>query len=276
MQKLSRSQRLVQMVRMLVERPGELIPLSRFMERFDAAKSTISEDLALVKEALEGGGSGLVRTHTGAAGGVQYWPIPSQAEVSDRLNELCRLLGDPARILPGGFVYMTDILTDPAWSARLGEILAARFIDTHPDVVLTIETKGIPLALMVARALGIPMVMARREGRVTEGPAFSIHYISGSSRRISTMTVGLRALPRGSRVLIIDDFMKAGATARGMVDLVAELGATVAGVGVFVATAEPLKKRVDGYISLLSLVLVDEEERTVEVRPALELENSKE
>ena len=270
MSKLSRGERLIHMMKILVERPGEQIPLSFFMERFEAAKSTISEDLTLIKEALEAEGSGLVRTHTGAIGGVQYWPVPSRAETRQTLEELCRMLQDQGRVLPGGFLYMTDIVTHPVWSARIGAMLASRFLEAEPDVVLTVEVKGIPLALMVARAIGIPMVVARREGRVTEGPAFTTHYISGSSRRIDSLTVGLRALKRDARVLVVDDFMKAGATARGMVDLVTELGATVVGVGIFVATAEPQKKRVDEYTSLLTLVSVDEDERNVEVCPALE------
>ncbi|MGE5674323.1 MAG: pur operon repressor [Mycobacterium leprae] len=269
MDKLNRSQRLIHIVRMLVEHPGEQIPLSYFVDRFEAAKSTISEDLALVKETLEAAGSGMVKTHAGAIGGVQYWPVPSASEVQATLSELCQMLGNPSRILPGGFVYMTDIVTHPVWSARIGEILAARFLGVEPQVVLTVETKGIPLALMTARAMGVPMVMARREGRVTEGPSFTIHYISGSSRRINSMTVGSRVLQRDSRVLIVDDFMKAGAAARGLVDLVTELGAVVAGVGIFVATAEPRKKRVDDYVSLINLVRVDEEQRFVEVEPAL-------
>jgi purine operon repressor len=268
--RMNRSQRLIAIMKLLSEHPGESLPLSFFTERFGAAKSTISEDLALVKEALEADGSGLLRTYPGAAGGVQYWPIPSREEEQETIQELCRLLGDPRRILPGGFVYMTDILTDPAWMARIGAMMASRFLDKAPDVVLTVETKGIPFALMVARALGIPMVMARREGRVTEGPSFTIHYISASSRRIHTMTVGLRAVKRESRVLIVDDFMKAGATARGMIDLVSELGATVVGVGIFVTTAEPQKKRVDDYVTLLSLEHVDEEERRVQIVPALD------
>lgn len=267
--KLNRSQRLIHIVRMLVEHPGEQIPLSYFVDRFEAAKSTISEDLALVKETLEAAGSGMVKTHAGAIGGVQYWPVPSASEVQATLSELCQMLGNPSRILPGGFVYMTDIVTHPVWSARIGEILAARFLGVEPQVVLTVETKGIPLALMTARAMGVPMVMARREGRVTEGPSFTIHYISGSSRRINSMTVGSRVLQRDSRVLIVDDFMKAGAAASGLVDLVTELGAVVAGVGIFVATAEPRKKRVDDYVSLINLVRVDEEQRFVEVEPAL-------
>lgn len=255
-------------MKLLSERPGELLPLSFFTERFGAAKSTISEDLALVKEALEADGSGLLRTHPGAAGGVQYWPLPSREEEQETLLELCRLLSDPSRILPGGFVYMTDLINHPIWSARIGGIMAARFIDAAPDAVLTVETKGIPLALMVARALGLPMVVARREGRVTEGPSVTLHYISGSTRRIHTMTVGLRALQRGSRVLVVDDFMKAGATARAMVDVAGEMGATVVGVGVFVATAEPGRKQVERYVSLLTLEQVDEVARTVRVVPA--------
>ena len=266
--RMNRSQRLVAIMKLLSERPGELLPLSFFTERFGAAKSTISEDLSLVKEALEADGSGLLRTHAGAAGGVQYWPLPSREEEQETILELCRLLRDPGRILPGGFVYMTDLITHPIWSARIGAIMAARFIDAAPDVVLTVETKGIPLALMVARALGLPMVVARREGRVTEGPSVTLHYISGSTRRIHTMTVGLRALQRGSRVLVVDDFMKAGATARAMVEVAGEMGCSVAGVGVFVATAEPAQKQVERYVSLLTLEEVDEGARTVRVVPA--------
>lgn len=268
MSKLTRTERLIAMVKTLVERPGEQIPLAYFMDQYDSAKSTISEDLALIKETLEARGSGLLRTQAGAVGGVQYWPLPSESEVAETLSELCRLLGNPARILPGGFVYMTDVLTTPVWVTRIGQILARRFYEARPEAVLTVETKGIPLALMVARALGIPMVMARREGRVTEGPSFSVHYLSSSMRRINTMTVGTRALKRDARVLVVDDFMKAGATARGLVDLVTELGATVVGIGILVTTAEPQKKRVEQYSTLLTLVDVNEEERTVLIRPA--------
>ena len=182
--RMNRSQRLVAIMKLLSERPGELLPLSLFTERFGTAKSTISEDLALVREALEADGSGRLRTLPGAAGGVQYWPLPSREEEQETLLELCRLLGDPGRILPGGFVYMTDLITHPIWSARIGAIMARRFIDAAPDVVLTVETKGILLALMVARALGLPMVIARREGRVTEGPS-----VTRPSRR--AITIGM-------------------------------------------------------------------------------------
>ena len=269
MSKLNRSERLIMMMRLLSERPGELIPLSHLVDQFDAAKSTISEDLALIKETLEQSGSGLLKTHAGAIGGVQYWPLPSPQEAQETLEQLCKLLSDPARILPGGFVYLTDILTNPAWSASVGAIFAGRFLAAEPDVVLTVETKGIPLAQMVSRALGVPMAFARREGRVTDGPSFSIHYISGSGQRINTMAVGVRALKQNARVLIVDDFMRAGATARGMIDLVTERGASVVGVGILVTTSEPQRKRVDDYVSLLTLEAANAEERYVRIRPSL-------
>lgn len=260
------------MVRTLMDRPGEQISLGVFAEQFGAAKSSISEDLRLIKETLEIDGCGVLVTHAGAAGGVQYWPTPSKSEGEQTIAELLAVISDPGRIMPGGFLYMTDILTDPRWCHRIGGMLAGRFLRERPDLVLTVEVSGIPLAVMVAQTLGVPLVVARREGRPTQGPAFVTHYVT-SSRRVQSMAVGLRAIPRGARVLIIDDFMKAGATARGMIDMVTELGAQIAGVGVFITTDEPARKRVDEYVSLLTLETVNEEERTIRLRSAWEPED---
>ena len=49
----------------------------------------------------------------------------------------------------------------------------------------------------------------------------------------------------GAKVLVIDDFMKAGGTARGLIDLASEVGANVVGTGVLIATDQPEKKLVD-------------------------------
>lgn len=270
MGRLGRAERVAFIVRTLAERPGELIPLTFFSDKLGAAKSSISEDLSLVKATLETAGSGLVRTAAGAAGGVAYWPIPAPSDRTAILHDLCRLLQNPERILPGGFVYMTDILSAPQWTVRIGEIFAAYFLEQRPTCILTVETKGIPLALMTARALNVPMVVARREGRVTEGPQVTISYLTGSRSQVETLTVGIRAIPREARVLIIDDFIKAGATAKGMSEIVKQFeGAQVIGMGVLVATAEPARKRVDGYLSLLTLESVDEESGHVSIRPGI-------
>jgi purine operon repressor len=263
-----RSQRVAAIIQRLVENPSTLFSLGAFAEEFGAAKSSLSEDLALVREVFARHDLGRVETFAGAGGGVQYVPVRSAGYVLARVRELAAELGNPDRILPGGFVYMTDVLFSPHWSRLLGEAFATAFAEAGAEYVVTVETKGIPVALMAARALGRPLVLLRRDHRVTEGSSVSITYLSGSSQRIQTMSLPRRALPPGARVLVVDDFMKAGGTARGMMDLLGEFSAQVVGIGVVVATAEPRRKRVDDYLPLLVLEGVDEGARAIRLRPA--------
>src|SRR5690606_25490769 len=119
--------------------------------------------------------------------------------------------------------------------------------------VITVESKGIPVAVMTAFFLGCPVVAAIRDGQITEGPLVSINYVTTSSRQIRTMSLPKRAIKQGSRALIIDDFMKGGGTAQGMVQLLQEFNVEVAGIGVVMVTREPQSKLVDNYTSLLVL-----------------------
>ena len=74
---------------------------------------------------------------------------------------------------------------------------------------------------------------------------------------------------------IVDDFMKAGATAKALVDLAREIDALVVGVGVVVATSEPEKKICESYESLLTLEKIDEETGEIYVKPTSYRERSK-
>ena len=47
------------------------------------------------------------------------------------------------------------------------------------DYIVTVETKGIPLAYEVAKNLGIELVIIRRDNKITEGPTVTINYVSG-------------------------------------------------------------------------------------------------
>ena len=51
--KFRRSERLIDMTNYLLEHPGQLVPLTFFAERYSSAKSSISEDLAIIKETFE-------------------------------------------------------------------------------------------------------------------------------------------------------------------------------------------------------------------------------
>lgn len=256
------------MAKILSDQPSRVFPLSAFTERFGAAKSSISEDLAILRDAFREMGLGRVETLAGAAGGVRYIPQMSSGDIARTVQRICVDLANPKRILPGGFLYMSDITASPSLMTCVGNIFATRFADVAPDAVATVETRGIPIAMMTARAFDVPLVIVRRTSRVTEGTVVTVNYVSGSAKRIQTMSLSRRALQPGQRVLIIDDFMKAGGSARGLVDLVGELRAEAVGIGVLVETHQPRRKLVQEYFSLVVLEGVDEEQRTVSVRPS--------
>lgn len=189
MDKLRRQERRIALTKMLSDKPNQLFPLSHFSALFDAAKSTVCEDMEAIRQVLEALGLGRLETVSGAAGGVRFLPWREGAAARKLLDELAVKLAAPDRIIPGGFLYMSDILFTPQLMTQVGEIFMARFAGLAPDYIMTVETKGIPLAFATARAFNLPLVTARRDNRVTEGSSVSINYLSGSSRRIQTMSL---------------------------------------------------------------------------------------
>lgn len=271
MEKIKRNERLGAMTKLLTDTPNRIHTLSEFCELFGSAKSTISEDIDLISASFERFDLGRVETIAGAAGGVRYRAIPSPSRARRALSALSERLSEPGRMLPGGFLYTSDITADGAVAQQMGEILAAQYYDRQPHFVLTMETKGIPIALMTARMLDVPLVIARRDSRAYEGSAVKINYIAGlGSDRIETMALTRRAVQAGQRALIIDDFMKGGGTLQGMVDLMKEFLAEVVGVGVMIATARPEQKRVQGAKALMVLEGFDSETGRALIHPSEE------
>ncbi|MDQ0340633.1 purine operon repressor [Caldalkalibacillus uzonensis] len=263
MKKLKRSARLADMMQYLIRRPHQLIPLTLFKERYQAAKSSISEDLQIIKETMDMSGLGELLTVPGAAGGVKYIPAVDLGRIKSWVEELRAGLEDPDRLLPGGYLYMSDYLSQPQVVNRIGQIFSSQFRDSSVDYVITVETKGIPLAYATSQYLNVPFVIVRRDHRVTEGSVVSINYVSGSTKRIQTMSLARRSMKPNSKVLIVDDFMKAGGTIRGMMDLLKEFEAEVAGACVFVESLATTEKLVENVYSLLRLGDVDIKERTI-------------
>ncbi|MEC9488303.1 MAG: pur operon repressor [Halanaerobium sp.] len=265
--RLSRSQRISFLTKLLTENPFQLFSITEFGKRLGVSKSTISEDISLIRDVFASKQEGKVETFTGASGGVWYVPELSSGAIRNKLEELCLELKKTERILPGDFLYLTDIIFSPDWAWNLGVIFASKILPRRPDYLMTMETKGIPLAMMTARVLNCPLVTVRKSKRITEGSVVSINYVSGSSGKIETMFLSRRAFKKDSSVFIIDDFMRAGGTARGMRDLVKEFEAKLLGIGVLVATAEPEQKLVDDYFSLLQLKKVDQRKGIIDIRP---------
>jgi purine operon repressor len=103
---------------------------------------------------------------------------------------------------------------------------------------------------------------------VTEGSTVSINYVSGSTRRIQTMSLSRRSIKKNTKSIFIDDFMKAGGTANGIIELMKEFENEVVGIGVFIEMREPAKKLVEDYVSLLTLDDVDEERGEIKISPS--------
>lgn len=253
-EKLSRNSRVVAITKLLMENPNRIIGLNNFSDLLNAAKSTISEDIVIVREVLEKLGMGRIETISGASGGIKFINgINAESRVKFG-EKLCELLKDPSRIVPGNFIYMTDLMFNPQIIGKAGVILASALGNRKVNCVVTVETKGIPLAYEVAKNLGIELVIARRDNnRVTEGSTITINYVSGSSGKIQQMSLSKKSLKKGSRCLFIDDFLKGGGTAKGIEDLLNEFDSELAGIGVLVDHIGIEKKLIKEYVSIIEL-----------------------
>src|SRR5574341_1837265 len=79
--RLRRGDRMVVLAQRLMNEPGRLHSLSAFADELGAAKSTISEDLSLLRLVVERFGMGRVETVAGAAGGVRYRPVRTPRQI---------------------------------------------------------------------------------------------------------------------------------------------------------------------------------------------------
>ena len=116
--KVRRSDRLIDMTRYLLERPHTLIPLTFFSKRYESAKSSISEDLAIVRRTFAQRQTGILETVPGAAGGVRYIPIMGEDEAENFIAAMSKRLSETDRLLPGGYVYLSDLLGTPSATAN--------------------------------------------------------------------------------------------------------------------------------------------------------------
>lgn len=99
--------------------------------------------------------------------------------------------------------------------------------------VLTLEVSGIPIAAMTALNLGVPMVFAKKmASRNSAGEAYESEVYSFTKNTTYTIRVAKEYLSPDDSVLIIDDFLANGKAMLGLIDLVEQAGAAVAGAGI--------------------------------------------
>ena len=247
---MKRSSRLIDLTIYFNNHPNVRTSLTYFSERFKAAKSSISEDLAILKKYYEQENIGQLITISGVTGGVVFIPRDSKQMIEKNLDQLIAEIHAKDRLLPGGYLYISDIIGSPHHVRTIGSALARAFQDEQMDAIMTIATKGIPIAYSIASFINVPVICVRQSLEITEGSMVTIHYESGSKNTLYSMGLSRQALKKGQRVLVIDDLLKVGGTIRGMVQMVQEFEATLAGIGVFIESSGHPRIQED-YVSLL-------------------------
>ncbi len=262
--RVKRSERLVDMTIYFLENPKKITPLNYFTEKFNAAKSSISEDLTIINDTFEENKIGNLITYAGARGGVEYRPHFEEDELRNEVLAIKNEINGSERLLPGGYIYTSDLLGDPKWLQRIGKIIASKYMDKEIDTIMTISTKGVPLAQAVAYQLNIPFVIVRKSSKVTEGSTVSINYQPrSSSEKVEKMELSKNSLQAGSKILIIDDFLRGGGTMIGLNRMAEEFGCEVVDSVVFLKHDNQVA--MDEYHSVLKVKSVDPISYKIEV-----------
>jgi adenine phosphoribosyltransferase len=122
------------------------------------------------------------------------------------------------------FRDITPLLLDPAALDAAVARLALYARDLEVDYVVAAEARGFILGGALARALNAGFVPARKRGKL---PYDTIRAEYALEYGLDALEVHADALAGGARVLIHDDLLATGGTARALADLVAQLGAEV-------------------------------------------------
>lgn len=148
-----------------------------------------------------------------------------------------RILKDGV-VKPGNVLKMDTFLNhqlDMQLIDRIGQELASRFQGAGVTKVLTIEVSGIPIACAVGRALGVPVVYAKKSRSINiDGKIYVAEVESYTQGLKNRIIVSKKLLSSRDKVLLVDDILANGYALQGLVSIVEDAGAEVAGVGIAV------------------------------------------
>jgi len=162
----------------------------------------------------------------------------------DELKQLIREVPDFPK--PGiNFYDITTLLKSAEGLRRTVDALAAEYEGQQIDVVVGVEARGFIFAPALAYHLGAGFVPVRKPKKLPAERA-SISYDLEYGQ--DTLEIHRDAISEGSRVIIADDLLATGGTAKAVCDLVEGLGGRIEGL-VFVVELEflPGRKKLEGY-----------------------------
>jgi len=153
------------------------------------------------------------------------------------------------------FYDITTLLKNPVALKASVDQLVDHYQDAGIDVIVGMESRGFIFGMPVAYQLGIGFVPVRKPGKL---PAETVSESYDLEYGTNTLEIHVDAIEKGQKVLIIDDLLATGGTAKATCNLVEKLGGEIAGVA-FVIELNFLKGRekLQGY-DVFSLLSYDE------------------
>jgi len=134
-------------------------------------------------------------------------------------------------VAPGVRIAILNILGDTELVAAAADALAARITDLDADVLVTAETKSIPLVHELSQCVTLPYVVLRKEYRPYMGEALRAETLSITTGKPQVLYLDEkdRDLLQDKRAVLVDDVISTGSTLEAMRNVVAEAGATTVG-----------------------------------------------
>ncbi len=168
------------------------------------------------------------------------------------------------KILPGGVLKVGSFLNqqvDTSFMKEIGEEIARMFKDEGVTKILTIESSGIPIAISAGFAMGVPVVYAKKnKSSNVSGDVYTTPVKSFTHGDTNNVVVSKEFLKPEEKILIVDDFLAHGSALTGLISIVNEAGASLAGCVAAIEKGFQMggdKLREQGY-RVESLAIVDE------------------
>jgi adenine/guanine phosphoribosyltransferase-like PRPP-binding protein len=176
--------------------------------------------------------------------------LPNTARAKQLWRVLTKLVGlEPelrSRIKfdDDGYFDNTEIVGDFNILQQAANHALANFAGKRVTKVLTASTDGIPLATMVANALGVNLVLAKRNKEVGVKAFLEETYILGRDSGVTrTLYVPKESIKKRDSVLVVDDMIKSGETQVALVNIVRKAKAEISGVFSLIAVGEDWKRK---------------------------------
>lgn len=150
-----------------------------------------------------------------------------------------RILQD-GKCFEGGILKVDSFINhqmDPMLMRQIAQEFVDRFKGVEINKIITIEASGIAPAIMVGYVLQLPVVFVKKKMPKTMENMLSATVYSFTKDREYSVCISNDFLTAHDKVLFIDDFLANGNAAMGMIDLIEQAGANLAGMGFIIEKA---------------------------------------